>query len=214
MSPEVESPTSWEPVTQISGQHQQCDLGQLTHHSDSMSPSENQGLEESIDEHKYLKHAGQSVPTISWSCAFSSVQSLSRVRLCDSMNCCMPGFPVHHQLPELIQTHIHWVSDAIQPSHPLLSPSSPAFDLSQHQGFFQWVSFSHEIAKVLELQHQSFQWIIQGWFPSGLAGFISLQSKGLSRVILSTTIQKHQLFSIQPSLGSNFHIHAWLLEKP
>ena len=70
-----------------------------------------------------------------------------------------PGFPVHHQLPELSQTHVHWVSDAIQPFHPLLSPS-PAFNLSQHQGLFQWVSAFHQVAKVLEfqLQHQSFQW--------------------------------------------------------
>ena len=80
--------------------------------------------------------------------------------LCKPMDCSMPGFPVHHQLPELTQTHVHWVGDAIQPSHPLLSPSPPAFSLSQHQGLFQWVSSSHQVAKVLEfqLQHQSFQW--------------------------------------------------------
>ena len=71
-----------------------------------------------------------------------------------------PGFPVHHQLPELTQTHAHRVSDAIQPSHLLLSPSPPAFNLAQHQGLFQWVSSSHQVVKVLEfqLQHQSFQW--------------------------------------------------------
>ena len=76
------------------------------------------------------------------------------------MNHSMPGLPVYHQLPESIQTHVHWVSDAIQPSQPLLSPSPPAFHLSQHQGLFQWVSSSHQVAKVLEfqLQHQSFQW--------------------------------------------------------
>ena len=91
---------------------------------------------------------------------FSSVQSLSRVQLfCDPMDYSMPGFPVHHQLPELTQIHVHQVSDAIQPSHPLLSPSPPAFSLSQHQGLFQRVSSSHQVAKVLELQfqHQSFQ---------------------------------------------------------
>ena len=72
----------------------------------------------------------------------------------------MPGFPVHHQLPEFTQTHAHQVSDAIQPSHPLLSPSPPAPNPSQHQGLFQWVNSLHEVAKVLEfqLQHQSFQW--------------------------------------------------------
>ena len=86
----------------------------------------------------------------------SSVQS--RPILCDPMNHSTPGLPIHHQLPESTQTHIHWVSDAIQPSHPLLSPTTPAH-LSQHQGLFKWVSSSHEVAKVLEfqLQHQFFQ---------------------------------------------------------
>ena len=80
--------------------------------------------------------------------------------LCDTMDCSTPGLPVHCQLSELAQTHVHWVSDAIQPSHPLSSPSSPVFNLSQHQGFFQWVSSSHQVAKILEFQHQhqSFQW--------------------------------------------------------
>ena len=75
------------------------------------------------------------------------------------MDCSTPGFPVLHQLPELTQTHVHRVSDTIQPSHPLSSPSPPAFNLSQHQGLFKWVSSSHQVAKVLEfqLQHQSFQ---------------------------------------------------------
>ena len=77
------------------------------------------------------------------------------------MNCSTPGFPVLHHLPQFAQTHVHWVSDAIQPFHPLSSHSSPAFNLSQHQGLSQWVSSSHQVAKVLELQlqHQSFQWI-------------------------------------------------------
>ena len=89
------------------------------------------------------------------------VQSLSHVRLCDPMDCSMPGFPVHHHLPELAHTHVHWVSDAIQPSHPLLSPSPPAFNRSKRQGLFKCVRSSHQVAKVLELQlqHQSFQWI-------------------------------------------------------
>ena len=84
----------------------------------------------------------------------------SCLTLCNPMNHSMPGLLVHHQLPESTQTHVHWVSDAIQPSHPLSSLSLPALNLSQHQGLFQWVSSSHEVAKVLEfqLQHQSFQW--------------------------------------------------------
>ena len=81
---------------------------------------------------------------------FSSVQSLSHVQLCDPMNRSTPGLPVHHQLPQFTQTHAHRVSDAIQPSHPLSSPSPPAPNPSQHQGLFQWVS--HEVAKVLEFQ--------------------------------------------------------------
>ena len=82
---------------------------------------------------------------------------------CDPMDCSMPGVPVHHQLLEFTQTHIHRVSDAVQPSHLLLFPSSLAFNLSQHQCLFQWVSSSHQVAKVLELQlqHQSFQWIFR-----------------------------------------------------
>ena len=72
----------------------------------------------------------------------------------DPMDCSTPGFPVHHHLPELAQTHFHWVGDAIQPSYSLLSPSRPAFNLSQHQAVFQWVSCLHEVTKVMELQHQ------------------------------------------------------------
>ena len=93
---------------------------------------------------------------------FSSVTQ-SCPTLCSPMNHSTPGLPVHHQLPEFTQTHVHLVSDAIQPSHPLPSPSPPALNLSQHQGLFQWVSSSHQVAKVLEfqLQHQSFQWIFR-----------------------------------------------------
>ena len=113
---------------------------------------------------------------------FSSVAQ-SCPTLCDPMDYNMPGLPVY-QLPEFTQTHVHWVSDAIQPSHPLLSPSPPTFNLSQHRGLFKWVSSLHEVAKVLEfqLQHQSFQWIFRTVFPLGWIGRISLQSKGLSRV--------------------------------
>ena len=94
---------------------------------------------------------------------FSSVAQ-SCLTLCDPMDCSMPGFPVHHQLPELTQTHVHHVGDAIQPSHPLSSPSPPTtFNPSQHQGLFQWLGFSHQMARVLEfqLQHPSFQWIFR-----------------------------------------------------
>ena len=96
---------------------------------------------------------------------FTSVSSVAQscLTLCDPMDCSTPGFPVHHQLLELAQTPVHQVGDATQPSHPLLSPSPPAFSLSQHQVIFQLVSSSHQVARVLEfqLQHQSFQWIFR-----------------------------------------------------
>ena len=101
-----------------------------------------------------------------WSIVFDNLVQFSCSVMsdsCDPMDCSTPGFPVHHQLPELTQTHVHRVGDAIQPSHPLSSPSPPTFNLSQHQGLFKWVSSSHQVAKVLEfqLQHQSFQWIFR-----------------------------------------------------
>ena len=93
---------------------------------------------------------------------FSSVAQ-SCLTLWDPIDCSTPGFPVHHQLPDLAQTQVHWVDDAIQLSHPLSSPSVPVFNLSQHQGLFKWISSSHQVAKVLEfhLQHQSFQWMFR-----------------------------------------------------
>ena len=96
------------------------------------------------------------------SAQFSSVAQ-SCTTLCDSKDCSTTGFPVHHQLLEVTQTHVHQVGDAIQPSNPLSSPSPPTFNLSQHQGLFKWVSSSHQVAKVLEfqLQHHSFQWIFR-----------------------------------------------------
>ena len=153
---------------------------------------------------------------IYWAFQFSSVQSLSHVRLCDPMNRSTPGLLVHQQLPEFTQTQVHQVSDAIQPSHPLSSPSPPAPNPSQHQTLFLWVNSSHEMAKVLEfqLQHHSLQKKSQGWFLSEWIGWISLQSKGLSRVFSNTTVQKHQFFGIQPSSQSNSHIHTWPQEKP
>ncbi|CAI9153443.1 unnamed protein product [Rangifer tarandus platyrhynchus] len=98
------------------------------------------------------------IPLFFRSVQFSSVAQ-SCLTLCDPLNRSTPGLPVHHQLPETTQTHVHRVDDAIQPSHPLLSPFPPALDLSQHQGLFKGVSSSHQVAKVLEfqLQHQSFQ---------------------------------------------------------
>ena len=127
----------------------------------------------------------------------------------------MPGFSAHHYLPELVQTHAHWVSGNIQPFHPLSPPSPFALNFPQYQGLYQWVSSSHQVAKVLELHLQHLSSIEY----SGLISFridclISLLSKGFSRVFSSTIVWKHQFFGAQPSLWSNSHIHTRLLEKP
>ena len=126
-------------------------------------------------------------------------------------DCSTPGFPVLHHLPEFPQTHVHWVGDAIQPSHPLLLPFLPALNFSQHPVSRLFLSGGHCIgtwvsAPVLLMN-------IQSWFPLGLTGLISLLSKGLSRILSSTTIPKHPFFDSQPSLWSISHIRSWLLEK-
>ena len=139
---------------------------------------------------------------------FSSVQSLSRVQLfATPMNRSTPGLPVHHQLPEFTRTHVRQVGDAIQPSHPLSSPSLPSFNLTQHQ------SFSNEsVLHIRWPKYWSFNFSISpsseysGLISLGLTGLISLQSKGLSRVFSNTTVQKHQFFSTQLSSWSNSHI--------
>ena len=121
---------------------------------------------------------------------FSSVAQ-SCPTLCDPTDYSTPGLPVHHQLPEFTQTHVHWVSDAIQPSHPLSSPSPPAFRLSQHQSLFQWVSSSHQVVKVLEfqLQHQSFQRIFRiDFLQDGLVG-----SLGSPRDSQDITVLQHYI---------------------
>ena len=119
--------------------------------------------------------------------------------LCDPVDFSMPGFPLHHYLPEHAQTHVHWVSDTIQPSHPLSTPSPPDLSLSQHQGLFQWVS------SVLPASTSVLP--IQGWFPLILTGLFLL-SKGLSRVFSSTTVWKNHFFGVQLSLWSNSPFHT------
>ena len=135
--------------------------------------------------------------------------------LCDPMDCSTPGFPVLHHLPELAQTHVHWVSDAIQPSHPLSSPSPPAFNppasvsfpMSQFFVFGGQSIGASASTSVLPMN-------IQHWSLLRLTCLVSLQSKRLSRVFSNTTVQKHHYFGTQPSLWSSSCIHAWLLEKP
>ena len=136
--------------------------------------------------------------------------------LCDPVDCSMPVFPAHHQLPGLTQTHVCWIGDAIQPSHPLSSPSPPAPNPSQHQSLFQWVKpFAwagqsirvSALASVLPVNTQD-------WSPLRWTGWLSLQSKGLSRVFSNIIVQKHQFFGAQLSSQSNSHIHTWPQEKP
>ena len=147
----------------------------------------------------------------------SSVQFSCSVvlTLCDPMDYSTPGLPVHHELPEFTQSHLHWVDDAIQPSHPLLSPSPPTFNLSQHQGLFQDQFFASRGQSIgVSASASVLPMNIQNWFCLGWTGWISLLSKGLSRVFSNTTVQKHQFFSTQLSSQSNAHIHTWPLEKP
>ena len=135
------------------------------------------------------------------------------------MDCSMTGFPVHHQLLKLAQTHVYWVDDAIQSSYPLLYPSCPASrSLSMNQ-FFAPGGQSIGVSASASILPMNIKLPIMlsfriDWFPLGLIDLNSMQSKGLSRVFSNTTIQKHQFFSIQLSLWSNSHICKWLPEKP
>ena len=129
---------------------------------------------------------------------FSSMAQ-SCLTLCDLTDSSTPGLPVHHQLPEFTQTHVHWVCDAIQPSHPVIPfshlqsfPASGSFQMSQLSSGGQIIGVSAS-ASVLQMK-------IQVWFPLGRTGWISLQSKGLTRVFSNTTVQKHQFFGAQLSL--------------
>ena len=146
---------------------------------------------------------------------FSSVAQ-SCLTLCNPIDCSTPGFPVLHPLPEFAQTHVHWVSDAIQASYP---PSVIPFSFLQSfpaSGSFpkSWLFASDGQSTGASASASVLPMNIRAWFPLGLTGLISLLPKGHSRVFSSTTIQKHQFFSAQPSLWSNFHIRIWLLEKP
>jgi len=145
---------------------------------------------------------------------FSSVaQSCPTLR--DPMNRSTPGLPVHHQLPEFTQTHIHRVSDAIQPSRPVFPfsscpqslPASESFAMSQ---LFAWGGQSTGVSALASFLPKN----TQDWSPSEWTGWISLQSKGLSRVFFNTAVQKHQFFGTQLSSQSSSHIYAWPLEKP
>ena len=152
----------------------------------------------------YISSNSTSAVACEWhlsSVQFSSIAQLC-LTLCNPMDCSTPGFPVRHQLPELTQTHVHWVGDAIQPSHPLSSPSPSAFSLSQHQGLFQMSQLfaSGGQSSRVSASASVLPMNIQDWFPLGLTGWLPLQSKGLSRVFSNTIVQRHQFFGTQLSL--------------
>ena len=174
----------------------------------------NKDLKEITDRPSPMNNTLTEIKNTLSSVQFGSVAQ-SCLTLCDPMNCSTPGLPVHHQLPEFTQTHVHWVSDAIQPSHPLSSPSAPAPNLSQHQSLY-----NESTLRMRWPKYWSFSFSIspskntQDWSPLGETGRISLHSKGLSRVFSNTTIQKHQFFGAQLSSQSNSHIHTWPQEKP
>ena len=146
---------------------------------------------------------------------FSSVAQSCQT-LWDPMDYRTPGLPVHHQLPEFIQTHVHQVGDAIQPSHPLLSPCPPTISLSQHQGFCQWVSYLQQVVKVLEFKFSIspfneysglISWIRMDWMDL-------LAVKGLSRGFSNITVSKASIPWDSDFFTSNSHIHTRLLEEP
>ena len=127
------------------------------------------------------------------------------------MHCKKRGLPVPPYLPEFAQVNVYWISDTIQPSHPLPSSSPFASDLSQNKGFFQWLCSTHLMAKVFGVSASAsvLPRNIHGWFPLGLTSLISLLSNRLLRVISSTTIWKHQFSGTQSSLWSNSHIRIY-----
>ena len=130
--------------------------------------------------------------------------------------CSTPGLPVHHQLPEFTQTHVHPVDDAIQPSYPSVVPFSSCPQSLPASGSFpmsQLFAWGGQIIKVSATE-SVLPMNTEDWSPLEWTGWISLQSKGLSRVFSNTTVQKHQFFGAQLSSQSNSHIHTWPLEKP
>ena len=141
--------------------------------------------------------------TFYYSSAFVQYSSVAQScpTLCDPMNHSTPGIPVHHLPPELTQTHVHWVGDAIQPSHPLSTSYPPAFNLSQHQDLFKCQFFPSDVQSIgVSASASVLPMNIQDWFPLGWTGWISLLSKGLTRVFSNMTVQKHQFFGSQLSL--------------
>ena len=173
-----------------------------------------QNKERNIYIYRTQKNLQSPVPVLFLRCYCSVARSC--LTLWDPMDCSMLVSSVLHYLLQSAQFHVHWIRNAIQPFYPLAPPFPLALSLSQHQGLFQWVSSSHQVAMILELQleHRSLQWTFRiDFFLSfflfflRLTGLISLQSKGLSSIFSSTTVQKHQFFGAQQSLWSSRYPH-------
>ena len=157
-------------------------------------------------EYRFVDTVGEGEGGANWESSFkiytfSSVQSLSHVRLCDPMDCSMPGLPVHHQLLEFIQTHVHWVGDAIPTISSSVVPFSSCLQSFPAAGSFQMSQFFTSGGQSIGVSASAsvLPMNIQDWFPLGLTAWISLLSKGLSRVFSNTTVQKHQFFGTQLS---------------
>ena len=145
-------------------------------------------------------HCSSNFMKISTSVQLSSVAQWCTT-LCDPMDCSTPGFPVHHRLPGVLQTLVHWFRDAIQSSHPLLFPFPPAFKLSQNRYFPMSRFFTSDDQTIgVSASALVLSMNIQDWFPLEWTNWISLQSKGLWRVFSNITVQKQQLFGAQPAL--------------
>ena len=157
-----------------------------------------------------LTHICQKIVSFQFSSVTQSCPSL-----CDSMNCCTPGLPVHHQLPEFTQIHVHWIGDAIQTSHPVVPFSSCPQSLPASGSFPMSHLFASGVQSIgVSASISVFSMNTQDWSPLGWTGWIFLQSKRLSRVFSNTIVQKHQFFGSQLSLQSNSHMHTWPQEKP
>ena len=159
--------------------------------------------------HQFYKKSGKYVVGF---CRYLAAKSCPV--LCDPMDYSTPGFAVLHYLLNFAQTHVHWVNDAIQPSHPLSSSSPPTLNIFQHQGLYQWVSSLHQVAKILEFQHQSFQWILRvNFLEDWLVGSPCSPRDSQESSPAPQLESMHQFLRTQTSLWFNSHMHTSLPEK-
>jgi len=196
----------WKCCTQYAAKYGKLNSGHRTGKGQFSSQSQRKAMPKNV---KMLHNCTHLTPG-----TFSSVRSLSHVQLRDPHGLQHARPPCPSPAPGVYSNSCPLSPWSIQPSHPLWSTSSPAFNLSQHQGLFQWVSSSHQVSKVLEFHSISPSNEYSGLISFRIDRLDLLQCKELSRVFSNITVQKHQLFSAQLSSQSNSHIHTWPLEKP